>query len=190
MKRIIIMGILATILASASASASVLLGFDYILFTDKNDVTSTTSASSSKALYSFDIQFSINQKKSLYVGWSIYNVTTADEVNNEQSNYATQDMGPSVRYEFGRSGLYYLNFIYGIRTQTTYDSGGTSEDWLGTNYLVQVGVNPQISDSFFVSFAFNFFNGAAITKVVSSAQTDVSYSKTFITPTVGLVYKW
>jgi hypothetical protein len=178
------------LLFSSFVKAEALIGLDYILFTDINTVESDTSATSSKSMYLFNVQFSINSKKNLRIGWALYSVTTSDEVNNQQSNYATQDMGPSIRYEFGRSGLYYVNFVYGIQVKTTYDSGSTSQTWLGTNYLAQVGVAPEISDSFAVNFAFNFFNGAAITKVVTTTQTDVSYSKAFMTPTVGLTYKW
>lgn len=177
-------------LLSARAKTEALIGLDYILFTDKNTVEATTSATSSKSMYLFNVQFSINQKKNFYFGWALYNVATKDDVNQQISNYSTQDMGPSLRYDFGRSGLYFFNFVYGIQTKTAYDSGGTAEDWLGTNYLAQLGVNPEISENFYVSFAFNFFNGAAKTKVVSAAQTSVSYTKAFMTPTVGVSYKW
>jgi hypothetical protein len=170
--------------------ADALLGLDYILFTDKNTVESDTSSTSSKTMYAFNVQFSINQKKNFYLGWALYNVTTKDDVNQQKSNYATADMGPSFRYEFGRSGLYFVNFIYGIRTQTTFDTGGISEQWLGTNYLMQFGVSPEISDNFLVSFAFNYFSGGSSKKVVSDVQTSVSYSKAFMTPTVGINYKW
>lgn len=141
-------------------------------------------------MYVFNLGFTINQKKSFYIGWSLYNVATKDEVNQQKSNYTTQDMGPSLRYEFGRSSMYFINFIYGIRTQTAYDSGGTAEQWLGTNYLLQLGVAPEIADGVQVSFAFNYFSGGAAKKLVSDVQTSVSYSKAFMTPTVGINYKW
>lgn len=190
MKRLIPVVLVLNFIFSSMAKADALIGFDYILFTDKTTVETSTSAASAKTMYLINIQFTVNQRKSLFVGWGLYNVATKDEVNQQESNYATQDMGPSLRYEFGRSGLYFINFVYGIRTVTTYDSGGTAESWLGTNYLAQLGVNPAISENFYISFAFNFFTGAAITKVVSSVQTDVSYSKAFMTPTVGMNYKW
>lgn len=141
-------------------------------------------------MYAFNLAFTINQKKTLYLGWGLYNVASKDEVNQQKSNYSTQDMGPSLRYEFGRGALYFLNFIYGIRATTTYDSGGTAEQWLGTNYLLQLGVAPEVAEGFHVSFAFNYFNGSAAKKLVSDVQTSVSYSKSFITPTVGINYKW
>ena len=190
MKILFSKSIILFLLLSSFAKAEALIGLDYILFTDKNTVESNTSASSSKSMYLFNVQFAINSKKSLRIGWALYSVTTVDEVNNQKSNYTTQDMGPSIRYEFGHAGLYYVNFVYGIQVKTTYDSGSTSQTWLGTNYLTQFGVSPEISDSFSVNFAFNYFSGAATTKVVTTTQTDVSYSKAFMTPTVGLTYKW
>lgn len=190
MKRIFSTSLVFILFFSCYSYSEALIGLDYILFTDKNTVESNTSAASSKTLYSINAQFSINQKKSIFFGWAVYNVTTKDDVNQQQSNYATQDMGPSFRYEFGRSGLYFFNFIYGVQTKTSYDSGSTAESWLGTNYLAQLGVSPEISESFRACFAFNFFNGAVKTKVVSSVQTEVAYSKAFMTPTIGLLYKW
>lgn len=182
--------ILLLLLFSFTALSEVMIGLDYILFTDANTVEATTSTKSSKTLYSINLQFAINQKKSVFLGWALYNVATKDDVNQQQSNYATQDMGPSLRYIFGRRGLYFLNVVYGVQTKTAYDSGGTSENWLGTNTLLQLGVSPEVSENFFVNFSFNYFNGAAKTKVVSSTQTDVSYSKAFMTPTVGMSYRW
>jgi len=182
--------VLLCFFVSTFANATALLGLDYILFTDKSTVETTTSATSAKSMYVFNIGFTINQKKSVYLGWSLYNVTSKDEVNEQKSNYSTQDMGPSLRYEFGRGGLYYINFIYGIRTTTNYDSGGTVEQWLGTNYLLQLGVSPEVAENFQVSFTFNYFSGSAAKKLVSDVQTSVSYSKAFMTPTVGFNYKW
>ena len=141
-------------------------------------------------MYLINVQFGVGQKKSFFIGWALYNVGTKDEVNLGKSNYSTQDMGPSFRYQFGHGGLYFVNFVYGIQTKTAYDSGGTADSWLGTNYLLQFGVSPEISESFSVSFAYNMFTGAAKTKVVSSVQTDVSYSKALMAPTLGLIYKW
>jgi len=178
------------IFISSFSHAATFIGLDYILFTDKTTVETNTSATTSKTMYQANILFSITQKKTFYIGWGIYNVTTKDEVAQQKSNYATQDMGPSLRYEFGRGGLYFTNFTYGIRTKTTYDSGGASEEWLGTNYLLQLGVAPEVSENFVVSFAFNYFSGGAAKKVVSDTQTTVSYSKAFMTPTVGVAYKW
>ncbi|MBL7544113.1 MAG: hypothetical protein JNL11_09865 [Bdellovibrionaceae bacterium] len=190
MRQIIFKCLLLCLLTSSLAPAAALMSIDYILFTDANTVETTTSTKSAKSMYAFNLQFSLNAKKNLYFGWSLYNVTTKDETNQQKSNYATQDMGPSIRYEMGRSGLYFINFIYGIKTKTSFDSGSTAEEWLGTNYLLQLGVNPEISENFNASFAFNYFSGAAKTRVVSNAQTDVSYSKAFMTPTIGLIYKW
>tara|TARA_B110001454_G_C12723312_1_gene436626 strand:- start:41223 stop:41795 length:573 start_codon:yes stop_codon:yes gene_type:complete len=182
--------LLFCILISSLSHASAILGLDYILFTDKNTVEANTSSSSNKSMYVFNLGFTINQKKSFYFGWSVYSVITKDETNNQFSNYTTQDMGPSFRYEFGRGGWYFLSFIYGIRTQTSFDTGGTEETWLGTNYLFQAGVSPELSESFHVVFAFNYFHGGSTKKLVSDTQTDVTYSKAFMTPTLGVTYKW
>ena len=175
---------------SSFARAEAILGLDYMLFTDKSTVEANTSTTSSKSMYLINVQFGVGQKKSFFIGWALYNVGTKDEVNLGKSNYSTQDMGPSFRYQFGHGGLYFVNFVYGIQTKTAYDSGGTADSWLGTNYLLQFGVSPEISESFSVSFAYNMFTGAAKTKVVSSVQTDVSYSKALMAPTLGLIYKW
>lgn len=178
------------ILISSLSQATALLSLDYILFTDKNTVEANTSTSSNKSMYVANLGFTINQKKNFYIGWTLYNVATKDDVNQQKSNYSTQDMGPSLRYEFGRSGLYFVNLVYGVRTQTNYDSGGTAEQWLGTNYLIQFGVTPEIAENFVVSFAFNYFSGSSAKKLVSDVQTSVSYSKAFMTPTIGIAYRW
>lgn len=177
-------------LLSSYCFGSALVDLNYILFTDKNTVESTTSTNSSKSMYNICLAFSVDSKKSFYFGWGLYNVLTKDEVNQQQSNYSTQDMGPYLRYEFGRSKTFYTGLVYGIQTKTSYDSGSTAEEWLGTNYLIQLGVNPEVSDNLFVNFSFNYFSGSTKKKVVSSVQTDVSYSKAFMSPSIGLSYKW
>lgn len=179
-----------SLLFSSLAHASALIGLDYILFTDKNTVETNTSATSSKSMYSINIQFSLTSKKNFYFGWAMYNVATKDDVNEQKSNYSTADMGPSFRFEFGRNGLYFVNFTYGISTKTSYDSGSTADTWLGTNYLFQLGVNPEIGENLNAAFTFNYFSGSAAKKVVSDVQSSVSYSKAFMTPTIGIVYKW
>lgn len=181
--------ILIIILASKGFSAA-LVDFNYVISTDKNTIEATTSTNMSKSLYNFCLAFTVDSKKSFYFGWGLYNVSTKDEVNQQQSNYTTQDMGPYLRYEFGRSKLYYFGLVYGIQTKTAYDSGGTAEEWLGTNYLIQFGANPEITENLSVNFGFNYFSGSSSKKVVSSVQTAVSYSKAFMSPSIGLSYKW
>lgn len=170
--------------------SSALLNLDYILLTDKNTVETTTSSASTKSLYSFNLGFSIDNKKSFYFGWGLYSVITKSELSQQEANYTTQDMGPYFRYEFGRSQLVYAALTYGIQTKTAFNTGSADEDWLGTNYLLQVGVKPEISDSFTANFSLNYFTGSAKKKVVSSFESDVSYTKTFMCPSIGLAYKW
>lgn len=177
-------------LAGLSAVSAALVDFNYAMTTDKNTIDSTNSTSISKSLYNFCLAFSVDSKKSFYFGWGLYNVTTKDEVNQQKSNYTTQDMGPYLRYEFGKSKMYYLGLVYGIQAKTSYDSGGTAEEWLGTNYLLQFGVDPEISESMTANFSFNYFTGSTSKKVVSSVQSEVSYSKAFLSPSIGLTYKW
>lgn len=182
--------LLIAILAGMKAQSAALIDFNYALSTDKNTIDSTNSTSISKSLYNFCIAFSLDSKKSFYFGWGLYNVATKDDVNQQKSNYTTQDMGPYFRYEFGKSKMYYLGLVYGIQAKTAFDSGGTAEEWLGTNYLIQLGVDPEISDSLTANFSFNYFSGSASKKVVSSVQSEVSYSKAFMSPSIGLTYKW
>lgn len=178
------------ILLSLRAESAALIDLNYALSTDKNTIDSSYSTSISKSLYNICLAFTVDSKKSFYFGWGLYNVTTKDEVNQQKSNYTTQDMGPYFRYEFGRSKLYYLGIIYGIQAKTSYDSGGTAEEWLGTNYLIQLGVDPEITENMTANFSFNYFSGSTSKKVVSSVQTEVSYSKAFMSPSIGLSYKW
>lgn len=182
--------ILFIVILTSKAFSAALVDFNYVISTDKNTIEATTSTSMSKSLYNFCLAFTVDSKKSFYFGWGLYNVNTKDEVNQQQSNYTTQDMGPYFRYEFGRSKLYYLGLVYGIQTKTAYDSGGTSEEWLGTNYLIQFGANPEVTESLSVNFGFNYFSGSSNKKVVSSVQSEVSYSKAFMSPSIGLSYKW
>lgn len=177
-------------LASMSAESAALIDLNYALSTDKNTIDSSFSTNISKSLYNICLAFTVDSKKSFYFGWGLYNVTTKDDVNQQKSNYTTQDMGPYFRYEFGKSKMYYFGLVYGIQAKTSYDSGGTAEEWLGTNYLIQLGVDPEITDNMTANFSFNYFSGSASKKVVSSVQSEISYSKAFMSPSIGLSYKW
>lgn len=179
-----------SLLVSIAARSAAIIQLDYILFTDKTTVDTSISGDSKKSLYNINILFSTNSKKTIYFGWGLYNVLTKDIVNNQEANYSTQDMGPSFRYEFSKNGLFYFGAIYGIRASTKFDTGGTAEEWLGTNYLLQLGVNPELNENFYVDFAFNYFSGSVNKKVVSSVQTEVTYTKAFMAPSIGLTYKW
>lgn len=181
--------ILILLILSQKSMASALIDLNYIMFTDKNTVETDTSTTSSKSLYNVALGFSIDSKKSFYFGWGLYSVLTKDDVNQQKNNYSTQDMGPYFRYEFGKK-MYFFGLTYGIQTKTTFDTGGTSEEWLSTNYLVQLGINPEISDGFCVNFIFNYFSGSTKKKVISDVQTDVAYSKAFMSPSIGISYKW
>lgn len=170
----------------AEANASI----DYITLSDKTTVDATYGTTSAKSSYSANVQFSINQRKTIFFGWGIYNVTTSDETNTQKLNYTTQDMGPSIRWFWGKGEIYFFNFIYGIQSKTSFNTGGTSEEWSGTNYLTQIGVSPSVSDSFKVSFSILYFIGSVSKKTLDSVQSNVSYSKAFMSPSIGLLYTW
>lgn len=172
------------------SKAGVLLQLDYITGSQGLTSVSGTSASSS-SYYNFDIAFDANSKKNIFLGWGVMSASTSENVAGAGAEtFVSQDMGPYVRWEFGKGKMQSLALVYGIIGKANYGMGATSEAWTGTSYLIQYALEPEINENWNVGVSLNMYTGSFTKKVVSGVTSDVSYSKTMLFPMFGFAYRY
>lgn len=177
--------------AWAPAHAGLLLQADYITLSDTLGVTSTTGTDSSSSFYNADVMFTVNNSKSLAFGWAVLGVSNSSKVASSTVDYSSSDMGPAVKYTFGKDGGISVLAAYGLICSGSYKiTGSSAETWSGSSLFGQMAFESKLSETFRVSFSVNYYSASYTTKVVSKLESSIGYTKTAMFPMVGLIYQW
>ena len=83
-----------------------------------------------------------------------------------------------------------VGLAYYIVTTGSYSSGGgSSETWKGTALHADFGYNLPLDDRLFFSVRYNYSSATYSERLVdSTTYSTVSYSKTYIYPSLAVVY--
>lgn len=168
------------------AGALVELGGTYI----SDSMTASSTSSSSKYAYNLGVVFPI--AKNFWGGFSYLGLSQADkDSSGSTTNWASTDLGPYFKYQFGRGQLYSLSAAYNLISKATYSkTGGTSEEWSGTSYLISFGFMPEIKNELRIGVTVNYYSASYTKKVVSSTESSASNSKSWIYPGFCLTKSW
>jgi len=171
---------------SLNVKAEALLDLNYFTFSDS--LTYSGTYSSAKSIYNVAFMFDVNKK--FFVGWNLAGMTVSDSVSSPAltQTFATSDMGPCFRWQIGGKKMYSLNFAYLLSSTVSFSNAGSTETWRGVPMLIRFNVEPELTDNVRLGFALSYYSGTFGTKVVSNTESTVSYSRTWLHPTLSLAY--
>lgn len=128
--------------------------------------------------------------KKWWIGWNVFSSQFETSMESNKSSYSSMDMGPSFKYEFGSDQVYFLKGTYHLNIESTVKIGTSTEKIQGSSYVVGFGVQPQIYDGVRLGVSLNYYSGSHSKKVVSSVQSTVSYSNSWIYPSINLGFQF
>lgn len=175
------------IFSSSSALAGVAVGMSGLYLSDEF-VTSST-ASNSKTLINGNLLFSVDNKERLYVGFHGHQLTFEEKISTTTTSLTSLDMGPYIMAYLDKRRFYYVGFGYNLLVKGTYTSGTSNQELEGTSLMGTLGVSPEVGKNFYLGFDLNYVKTDYTKSTTGSAVSDVSYSRTFILPTVTLLWR-
>lgn len=154
------------------------------------ETTATTSAAANTFLEAA-LGFRVDRPGQYLVGWGYasHSVTTS---GSSTTTYTSTQMGPRFLWMIDKQKTWSLGFAYYLVTTASYSSGGASSDtWKGTALHVDGGYNLPVGDSFFACLRLNY-SAASYAEQLAGGTTysTISYSKTYIYPSIAAVYVW
>ncbi len=170
---------------SQVASAGTLVDFGATYLSD-SFASPTTSSSTN---YFFNLGVLFNLDKRTWGGWNFSGISSSS-TNTTTTTYSSQDTGPFLKWQFGKSEVFNFSFAYNIQSKATFSDGTTNETWSGTSYWLQWGISPEVREGLHIGFSLNYYGANYNKKVVNSTETAVSNTKTWIFPMFQLTKQW
>jgi hypothetical protein len=186
MKRILLF--LTCCLLSVSASADMMfdLGFAY----SGDTLHKSGDNSNTQTFYNVDVLFNIDSRKSWNVGWSVFGISQSTTQSATNTSYSSMDMGPTLRWNIDRSGMFSTTLAYGYLARGAYGTtGASSEKWEGTSYLAQIAAQIPVLEKFYIGLSLNYYGANYSTKIVSNVESSNDARKTWVFPMMSLTWK-
>lgn len=177
---------LLTFFVSLAAEAGLL--FDLGMAFENSSYQFADKGSIARTGFGGGIYFQASKK--WWIGWNVFSASFASTMENDKVNYSSTEMGPSFKYEWGSDQIYFFKGTYNLNIESTATIGSSAEKIQGSSYLVGFGVQPQINDSVRLGISFNYYSGSHAKKVVNNVQSTVSYSNSWIYPSINLSFQF
>jgi hypothetical protein len=151
--------------------------------------SAASSVSRGRTFLEGTIGFRIDKAGEYLVGWGLASHSVSDSAGSNET-YASTQMGPRFRWMIDKAKTWSLGLAYLIVTTGTYSGGaGASETWKGTAFHADVGYNLPLEDRLFFSFRYNYSSATYNERLVNSTTySTVGYNKTFIYPSLAVLY--
>lgn len=176
--------IIAVYFCSVFVDAAI-LDFNAFYLTDTLKESATTK--DNKTIYSGFVGFGLDKKKSFNVGWSYSSFTTIYKDSTTKKTYKSTQMGPGFVWFLDKDAHWRLGFSYNLSTDATYQlTGSTKEEWSGTSSNADFGYQIAVSESFMLGMRLNYSVTTIKSKLIDNTQTNVTYRKTLIYPSIGM----
>lgn len=172
------------------ARADISTGIDGIYFTDS--LTTTNSPKDTKIYYDFSFYLSLYNKSNVFFGATYIGYSSTDTDSSAvTTTWSTQDYGFSAKYYFGRQKAFSVAASYLISSTANYKLGtNTAEIWNGTGLQGKASYYPQIGENLSAGISLVYYNGTYTTSRSGTTVTNVSKARTYIIPTISLVYNF
>jgi hypothetical protein len=150
----------------------------------------TTSSNSTQYFYNASLQFALDHRRQWTLGWTVFGISRATSDGAISGNYSSLDMGPQIRWNIDKAGIYSVSAAYGYLAKGAYSSGSTSETWSGSSLWGQFAVQiPIRDDKFYIGLSLNYYSASYSKKVVSSVESSNSAQKSWIFPMLSLTWR-
>ncbi len=173
------------------ASAGISVGLSGLYISD--EFTTATTASNSKTLINGNLLFSIDNKERFYTGFHAHQMTfeetSVSGSTTTKNSLTSLDMGPYVLAYIDRKKIFSLGLGYNLLVNGTYTHGTVNETLTGTSLMGSLSASPEIGKELYLGFDLNYIKVDYVKSTVSSTTSDVSYSRTFILPTISILWR-
>lgn len=151
--------------------------------------TTATTTSAGRQYYSFDGFANFDSKGQFLGGFHVHQISMTDTATST-TTYSSLDMGPSIMWVPDKKGNFSVYAAYNVSAKGSYQAGGatTTSEWTGTSILGSIGVQPEVGKSIRVGVLLNYYSASYSREIVSESATTVSYSRSWIFP--SLVVSW
>jgi len=162
------------------------LGFAY----SGDTLHKTTDSANTQYFYNIDALFNLDGRARWNVGWSVFGISQTSSVDTTTTAYSSMDMGPALRWNIDRSGIFSMTLAYGYLAKGTYSAtGGTDEKWEGTSTFAQFATQIPMNDKFFIGVSLNYYGANYSQKTVSSVESTNDATKTWIFPMISMTWR-
>lgn len=133
--------------------------------------------------------FRVDKAGQYLVGWGFASHSIADTATSSET-YSSTQMGPRFLWMIDKSKNWSVGLAYYIVTTGSYSGGGgSSETWKGTALHADLGYNLPLDDNLLFSVRYNYSAATYSERLVdSTTYSAVSYNKTFIYPSLAVLY--
>jgi hypothetical protein len=186
MRNVLVVFSLLFITCAARADITVDLGATY-----SGDVLNTTTDSNNtQYFYNVGGLFNLDKGRRWNLGWMVLGISQSVTNAGTSTTYSSFDMGPALRWQIDKSGIFSVTAAYGYITKGSYNSGSTSETWSGTSYFGQFAVQAPIGDAkYFIGLSLNYYAASYSQKVVNSVESSNSAQKSWIFPMISFTWR-
>lgn len=174
---------------SQLAQADALLDFGVIY---NGDTFSTSTASTeTKYFYNAGLMFNLESQRRWYVGWTVFGISQTNTLGTADTSYTSLDMGPILRWNIDRAGIYSMSAAYGYLARGTYAvTGSSSEAWEGTSLLGQIAVQAPFREAkFSIGATLNYYSATYTKKIVNRTESSNSSQKSWIFPMLTVTWR-
>ncbi|WP_413288510.1 hypothetical protein [Bdellovibrio sp. HCB337] len=172
--------------SSVFAEALIDLGFTYSADTLNADAES----SSTQYFYNANFLFNIDRKMQWTVGWTVLGISQTGSVDSTNTTYSSFDIGPALRWNIDKNGIFSTTVAYGYIAKGTYTSGSTNETWEGTSLFGQFSFQAPIrDDKFYIGVSLNYYAATYATKTVSGVESSTDATKSWIFPMISFTWR-
>ncbi len=166
------------------ANATIVLDLNGLYFSDA--LSGSSDQSNNRTFYQLFAGFSLDKKDQFQLGWSYTIHSTADTVSSTESTYSSTQMGPGFLWRIDKDRRWRLAAYYHLQTTGKFKSGSSSEEeWRGDSYSVDFGYQIPLTMNFEMALRLNYSAAAYNESFDTTTKTDVSYSRSFIYPSIG-----
>lgn len=186
MKQILFFFTFCILASSASAEMMIDFGFAY----SSDSLHKTTDTTNANTFYNVDLLFNLDNRRAFNVGWMVYGISQTSAASSTTTTYSSMDMGPAIRWNIDRSGIFSTTLAYGYLARGTYGAtGATDEKWEGTSYFAQMAAQIPLSERFYMGVSLNYYGASYSQKTVSNVESSNDSTKTWIFPMFSLTWK-
>lgn len=171
---------------SAFAEALIDIGATY----SSDALTASSESSTTQYFYNANVLFNLDRRMQWTFGWAVLGISQTSSTDGTDTSYSSFDVGPALRWNIDKNGIFSLTAAYGYIAKGTYSSGSTDETWEGTSLFGQFSVQaPLREDKFYIGLSLNYYAANYALKKVSGVESDNDAQKTWIFPMISMTWR-
>ncbi len=174
------------------AVANASMSLEFTGYGNTDSFTNATTSTGSRTYFSGDFLFSVSSNAHdahLYVGLHANQLLIDDRTATTTSQLNGTDMGAVVSWIFDLQKVYSVSAGYNFLSTATYNTSTTASTYTGAGYHANFSYAPEIGKDWHLGFRLQYHAAQYTRSTTSTTAADVSYSRTFVFPSVFLAWR-